>query len=75
MGSLSRRSLGSVARLWFLFELEADFDLTPLEPNIPGSLKSKTHFAFRTDIWHDVGGEIVEHVAGVRTDAIRDANS
>ena len=32
MGSLSRRSLGSVARPWFLFELEANFELTPLFP-------------------------------------------
>jgi len=28
-------------------------------------LKSKTHFAFRIDIWDDVGESIVEHVAGV----------
>jgi hypothetical protein len=28
-------------------------------------MKTKTHFAFRVDIWDDVGGSIVEHVAGV----------
>jgi hypothetical protein len=28
-------------------------------------VKTKTHFAFRIDIWDDVGGEIVEHVTGV----------
>ena len=28
-------------------------------------MKTKTHFAFRIDIWDDVGGSIVEHVAGV----------
>jgi hypothetical protein len=27
-------------------------------------MKTKTHFAFRVDIWDDVGGSIVEHVAG-----------
>jgi len=29
-------------------------------------MKTKTHFAFRIDIWDDVGGSIVEHVAGSR---------
>jgi hypothetical protein len=29
------------------------------------SLKTKTHFAFRVDIWDDTGDNIVEHVAGV----------
>jgi hypothetical protein len=28
-------------------------------------VKTKTHFAFRVDIWDDIGGSIVEHVAGV----------
>jgi hypothetical protein len=28
-------------------------------------MKSKTHFAFRIDIWDDTGNSIVEHVAGV----------
>jgi hypothetical protein len=28
-------------------------------------MKTKTHFAFRVDIWDDAGGSIVEHVAGV----------
>jgi hypothetical protein len=28
-------------------------------------MKTKTHFAFRIDIWDDLGGSIVEHVAGV----------
>jgi hypothetical protein len=28
-------------------------------------MKTKTHFQFCVDIWTDVGGEIVEHVAGV----------
>jgi hypothetical protein len=27
------------------------------------AVKTKTHFQFRIDIWDDVGGEIVEHVA------------
>ena len=27
-------------------------------------VKTKTHFAFRIDIWDDVGG-VVEHVTGV----------
>jgi hypothetical protein len=26
-------------------------------------LKTKTYFAFRVDIWDDVGNSIVEHVA------------
>jgi hypothetical protein len=29
------------------------------------SMKTKTHFAFRVDIWDDTGDSIVEHVAGV----------
>src|SRR5262249_17499136 len=29
------------------------------------SMKAKTHFAFRIDIWDDTGNSIVEHVAGV----------
>jgi hypothetical protein len=29
------------------------------------SVKTKTHFAFRVDIWDDTGDSIVEHVAGV----------
>src|SRR2546430_6627552 len=28
-------------------------------------MKTKTHFAFRIDIWDDTGDSIVEHVAGV----------
>ena len=28
-------------------------------------MKTKTHFSFRVDIWHDTGDIIVEHVAGV----------
>jgi hypothetical protein len=28
-------------------------------------MKTKTHFAFRVDIWDDPGDSIVEHVAGV----------
>jgi hypothetical protein len=28
-------------------------------------MKTKTHFAFRIDIWDNDGGSIVEHVAGV----------
>ena len=28
-------------------------------------MKTKTHFAFRVDIWNDTGDRIVEHVAGV----------
>jgi hypothetical protein len=28
-------------------------------------MKTKTHFAFRADIWDDTGDSIVEHVAGV----------
>jgi hypothetical protein len=27
-------------------------------------MKTKTHFAFRVDIWDDTGDSIVEHVAG-----------
>ena len=27
-------------------------------------MKTKTHFAFRVDIWEDDGGSIIEHVAG-----------
>jgi hypothetical protein len=28
-------------------------------------VKTKTHFAFRVDIWDDTGDSIVEHIAGV----------
>jgi hypothetical protein len=28
-------------------------------------VKTKTHFAFRIDIWDETGSDIVEHVAGV----------
>jgi hypothetical protein len=28
-------------------------------------MKTKTHFAFRIDIWDDTGDSIVEYVAGV----------
>jgi hypothetical protein len=28
-------------------------------------VKTKTHFAFRIEIWDDVADSIVEHVAGV----------
>jgi hypothetical protein len=28
-------------------------------------MKTKTYFAFRIDIWDDIGNSIVEHVAGV----------
>jgi hypothetical protein len=30
-----------------------------------GAVKTKTHFAFRVDVWDGVGDNIVEHVAGV----------
>ena len=33
-----------------------------VESDLP--LKTKTHFAFRVDIWDDAGDSIVEHVAG-----------
>jgi hypothetical protein len=29
------------------------------------SVKTKTHFAFRVDIWDDTGDSIIEHVAGM----------
>ena len=29
------------------------------------SVKTKTYFAFRVDIWDDTGDSIIEHVAGV----------
>jgi hypothetical protein len=29
------------------------------------SMKTKTHFAFRVDIWDDTGDSILEHVAGI----------
>jgi len=29
------------------------------------SVKTKTHFAFRVDIWDDTGDSIIEHVTGV----------
>jgi hypothetical protein len=29
------------------------------------SVKTKTHFTFRVDIWDDTGNSIVEHVGGV----------
>jgi len=28
-------------------------------------VKTKTHFAFRVDIWDDAGDNIVEHIAGI----------
>jgi hypothetical protein len=28
-------------------------------------MKTKTHFAFRIDVWDETGVSIVEHVAGV----------
>jgi hypothetical protein len=28
-------------------------------------MKTKTHFAFRVDVWDDTGDSIIEHVAGV----------
>jgi hypothetical protein len=28
-------------------------------------MKTKSHFAFRIDIWDDTGDSIVEHIAGV----------
>jgi hypothetical protein len=28
-------------------------------------MKTKTHFAFRIDIWDDTGDSIIKHVAGV----------
>jgi hypothetical protein len=33
--------------------------------SVVGPMKTKTHFAFRVDIWDDTGDSIVEHVAGV----------
>src|SRR5712671_2762842 len=34
-----------------------------VESGLP--MKTKTHFAFRVDIWDDTGDSIVEHIAGV----------
>jgi hypothetical protein len=34
-----------------------------VESGLP--MKTKTHFAFRVDIWDETGNSIVEHVAGV----------
>jgi len=36
-------------------------------------VKTKTHFAFRVDIWDDTGDSIVEHVAGVDDFAMAEA--
>ena len=35
----------------------------PVQSDLP--MKTKTHFAFRVDIWDDTGDSIVEHVAEV----------
>jgi hypothetical protein len=37
------------------------------------SMKTKTHFAFRVDIWNDTGDSIVEHVAGVEDFEVAEA--
>jgi hypothetical protein len=29
------------------------------------SVKTKTHFAFRIDVWDDAGDNLVEHLAGL----------
>ena len=34
-----------------------------VESDLP--MKTKTHFAFRVDVWDDAGNSVVEHVAGV----------
>jgi hypothetical protein len=36
-------------------------------------VKTKTHFAFRVDIWDETGTSIVEHVAGVDDFEVADA--
>jgi hypothetical protein len=36
-------------------------------------MKTKTHFAFRVDIWDETGNSIVEHVAGVDDFAVAEA--
>jgi len=36
----------------------------PVQPDL-APMKTKTHFAFRVDVWDDTGNSIVEHVAGV----------
>ena len=28
-------------------------------------MKTKTHFAFRVDVWDNAGDNIVEHIAGI----------
>ena len=28
-------------------------------------MKTKTHFAFRVDVWHSTANSIVEHIAGI----------
>src|SRR5262245_35386975 len=37
-------------------------------------MKTKTHFAFRVDIWDDSGDSIVEHVAGVDDFGVAEAS-
>jgi hypothetical protein len=37
------------------------------------SVRTKTHFAFRVDIWDDTGDSIVEHVAGVNDFEVAEA--
>jgi hypothetical protein len=37
-------------------------------------MKTKTHFAFRVDIWDHVGDSIVEHVAGVDDFEVAETN-
>jgi hypothetical protein len=36
-------------------------------------MKTKTHFAFRVDIWDDTGDSILEHVAGVEDFEVAEA--
>ena len=36
-------------------------------------MKTKTHFAFRVDVWDDAGLSIVEHVASVDDFEVADA--
>src|SRR5215510_10984190 len=58
----ARRSRGRLrdATTWGIYSAgrgPVQSDLAPM--------KTKTHFAFRVDVWDDTGNSIVEHVAGV----------
>jgi hypothetical protein len=64
--------LDNDARLWTISGAIHRTSATP-GPRRGGALKTRTHFAFRIDVWDDAANSIFEHVVGAEDFEVAEA--